>query len=75
MQTITLRPAQRPFSLKEWTKGKRNEFSHWLSTESRFFSTLCGENFTHREVVLAHLFFVVLLMACSLAEYLEGGAL
>ena len=54
---------------------KRNKFSQWLNCESATFSRLCGERFTHKEVVYAHLFLVVLLAACCVAEWLEGGAL
>lgn len=75
MQLTTLRTAQRSFTLKDWANEKRSKFSQWLNSESATFSRLCGERFTHKEVVLAHLFFVVFLAACIVAEWLEGGAL
>lgn len=75
MQTTTLRTAQRSFTLKDWASEKRNKFSQWFNGESATFSRLCGERFTHKEVCYAHLFLVVLLAACFVAEWLEGGAL
>ena len=74
-QTQTLRTAQRSFTLKDWASEKRSKFSQWINSESATFSLLCGERFTHKEVVLVHLFLVVLLAACIVAEWLEGGAL
>lgn len=75
MQTTTLRTAQRSFSFRDWANEKRSKFSQWFNSESATFSRLCGERFTHKEVVYAHLFLVVLLAACFVAEWLEGGAL
>ena len=75
MQPTTLRTAQRSFTLKDWASEKRNKFSQWFNGESATFSRLCGERFTHKEVVYAHLFLVILLTACFVAEWLEGGAL
>lgn len=75
MQTTTLRTAQRSFSFRDWANEKRNKFSQWFDGESATFSRLCSERFTHKEVVYAHLFLVVLLAACCVAEWLEGGAL
>lgn len=75
MQPTTLRTAQRSFTLKDWASEKRSKFSQWLNSESETFSRLCGERFTHKEVVLTHLFFVVFLAARIVAEWLEGGAL
>ena len=45
----------------------------WLNAKSETFSMLCGETFTHGEVLAAHAAVVVLLLACGLAEWLEGG--
>lgn len=47
----------------------------WLSAKSETFSALCGEEFTHREVLIAHAACVLLVVACGVAEWLEGGAL
>lgn len=58
------RTAQRSQSLQEW-----------LDEKSEMFSALCGEGFTRMEVVKAHAFVVLVLLACGLAEWLEGGAL
>ena len=75
MQPTTLRTAQRSFTLKDWASEKRSKFSQWLNSESKTFSALCGEQFTHKEVILAQLSIVGLLLACGVAEWLEGGAL
>lgn len=48
----------------------------WWNAKSELFSMLGGgDTYTHGEVVLAHLFFVLLIIACGLAGMLEGGAL
>ena len=75
MQTTSLRTAPRSFSFRDWANEKRNKFSQWFNSESATFSRLYGERFTHKEVCYAHLFLVVLLAACCVAEWLEGGAL
>lgn len=74
-QTTVLRYAQRAFSLREWTNVKRNEVAKWINSESEIFTLLCDERFTHREVLLMHLYLIVMLAACGVAEWLEGGAL
>jgi len=47
----------------------------WLGARSKTFSVLCGEEFTHKEVLLAHAACVLLIVACGVAEWLGGGAL
>lgn len=47
----------------------------WLGAKSKTFSALCGEDFTHKEVLLAHAACVLLIVACGVAEWLGGGAL
>ena len=47
----------------------------WLNAKSETFSALCGEKFTHKEVLLAHAACVLLIVACGVAEWLGGGAL
>lgn len=74
-QTTTLRTAQRADAHKEWADAKRKKVKAWLNAESKTFSALCGEQFTHKEVLLAQLSIVGLLLACGVAEWLEGGAL
>lgn len=65
MQQVTIfRASRRTLTVKEWL-GKKNEW----------FSALCGEQFTNKHVLLAHLFIIVILVACSVAQRLEGGAL
>lgn len=41
--------------------------------KSDTFSMLCGETFTHGEVIVAHLAVAGLFLVCGLAEWLEGG--
>ena len=47
----------------------------WLNAKSETFSALCGENFTRREVLMAHAACAAIVVACGVAEWLEGGAL
>lgn len=47
----------------------------WLGAKSKTFSALCGEDFTHKEVLLAHAACVLLIVVCGVAEWLGGGAL
>lgn len=47
----------------------------WLNAKSETFSALCGEEFTRKEVLIAHAACVLLVVACGVAEWLEGGAL
>lgn len=46
----------------------------WLGAKSKTFSALCGEDFTHKEVLIAHAACALLIVACGVAEWLEGGA-
>lgn len=45
----------------------------WLGANSKTFSTLCGEDFTHKEVLIAHAACMLLIMICGVAGWLEGG--
>lgn len=47
----------------------------WLGAKSKTFSALCGEEFTHKEVLLAHAACVLFIVVCGVAEWLKGGAL
>lgn len=47
----------------------------WLGAKSKTFSALCGEEFTHKEVLLANAACVLLIVVCGVAEWLGGGAL
>ena len=47
----------------------------WLGAKSKTFSSLCGEDFTHKEVLLAHAACMLLIVICGVAGWLEGGAL
>ena len=56
----------------------RKRIKEWWSAESKTFTLLCatekGETFTHGQVVLMNLAGVGLILACVIAEWLEGGA-
>jgi len=41
----------------------------WLNRKNETFSLLSGENFTNKEVVLAHVGVVVFIFMCSVAEW------
>ena len=47
----------------------------WFNAKSDTFSALCGEDFTHKEVLLAHAACMLLIVICGVAGWLEGGAL
>lgn len=53
---------------------KMLKFQEWLNAKSETFSRLCQEDFTRKEVILAHLGAVVLVLVCMLASWIEGGA-
>lgn len=42
----------------------------WLDAKSDTFSALCGEDFTHKEVLLAHAACMLLIVICGLSSYL-----
>ena len=64
VSTTINRNAQRAFTLQEWWNAK-----------SETFSQLCGEEFTHKEVALAHVGTVAFILLLGVAGWLEGGAL
>lgn len=65
MATLTIdRVSRRTLTVQEW-----------MSKKNEWFSTLCGEEFTNKHVVLAHLYCVALIAACIIVGWLEGGAL
>lgn len=47
----------------------------WLGAQSKTFSALCGEDITHKEVIIAHAAFMLLIVVCGVAAWLEGGVL
>ena len=47
----------------------------WLNAKSKTFSALCGEDFTHKEVIIAHAAFMLLIVVCGVAAWLEGGVI
>ncbi len=54
--------AQLAFAIKEWWNAK-----------STTFSAICGEDFTHKQVIIAHAAFALFIIVCCLVE--KGGAL
>ncbi len=65
MATLTMtRAERRTLDIKQWMV-KRNEW----------FSAVCGEEFTNKEVLLMHLYGMALIVVCGVAEWLEGGVL
>ena len=57
---------------------KKEAVKQWWNAKSETFSALCatekGETFTHGQVVLTNLAVIGLILACAIAEWLEGGA-
>ena len=47
----------------------------WLGKKNEWFSAVCGDDFTNKHVLLAQLYCIALIAACSVAQWLEGGAL
>lgn len=47
----------------------------WLGKKNEWFSAVCQNEFTNKHVLLAQLYCIALIAACSIAEWLEGGAL
>ena len=66
--TTIVRNAQRASTLQEW----------W-DTKSAWYSRLCGEEFTHGEVINVHVGIVAMFLMGALlnalATWLEGGAI
>ena len=61
-KTQTIRTARRLFNLQEW-----------LDKKSESYSMLCGEDFTHKEVLIANIMVLALIGVCVLAEAMKGG--
>jgi hypothetical protein len=47
----------------------------WLNAKSETFTAMCGEEFTHKEVLLANIGAVIFFIILGVAGKLEGGAL
>lgn len=47
-------------------------FNLWLAKKNEPFSLLGGEDFTNKDIVLAHVYVVALVAACCLAEYINS---
>ncbi len=48
------------------------QIENWLAKRNEPFSLLCGENFTNKDVVLAHVSIVMFIAACCLAEWINN---
>ena len=66
-------------NLERTVKNRSVELGHdlatWLSSRNEWFSAFTQEEVTNRHVALAHLYMAVLVVACMVAGWLEGGAL
>ena len=47
----------------------------WAGAKSKTFSALCGEDVTHKEVIIAHAALMLLIVVCGVAAWLEGGVI
>lgn len=71
-QTMRLGQVVRPSILSSVERIVKN-WKTWLNARSKTFSAICGEEFTHKQVVIAHAAFALLILACCLAELFEKG--
>jgi len=64
--------------MKSTTTKKVSSLGEWMDAESESFKVLCGESFTHGEVVCVMCFCMSLIPAACLivyiASWLAGGA-
>ena len=56
------------------TAQRAQSFKEWLDAKSEMYSRLCGEEFTHKEVLLANVGAVIFIIILGVAGWLEGGA-
>lgn len=73
VQPSVLSNAER--TVKNWREELSVNVAAWLMARNGWFSAFTGETVTNRHVVLAHLYMAVLVVACMVAGWLEGGAL
>jgi hypothetical protein len=63
---------------KQVTMSAASAISEWLNAESKSFTAMCGESFTHAEVIMTAIGTVAILwmtgMAVYVANWLAGGA-
>ncbi|WP_155952944.1 hypothetical protein [Prevotella sp. HUN102] len=45
---------------------------NWLAKTNEPFSLLGGENFTNKEVILAHVGIIIMVATCCLAEWINN---
>ena len=74
MQNVIQLGQVQPSVLSRVVEGIVKNWKAWLSAKSETFSSLCGEDFTHREVLLANLVAVAFIIIIGVAGWLEGGA-
>lgn len=43
----------------------------WVDRKNGVFSLLCGESFTNKEVLLAHVYIMAVMLVCCFAEWLS----
>jgi hypothetical protein len=55
-------------NVKSWKASKAKEFRHWLNSKSETYSMLCGENFTHKQVIVANAFCAATIAVVGLVE-------
>ena len=49
----------------------RRRFLCWLNAKSHMFSLLCGEDFTHKDVLLAHVGLILFLLLMGVVGHFE----
>lgn len=70
MTTMKLGRMVQPVVLSKMETTAKN-WREWLNGKSESFSALCGEDFTRKEVALAHLGFSLFVLVSIFAGWLE----
>lgn len=62
-------PCRKPQGASETKNNKvmKKRFENWMAKNNMTFSAICGETFTNREVVYAHIGLVVFLIVVGIA--------
>lgn len=50
----------------------KKKFKEWMNAESKSFSIICGERFSHKEVVLMHVYVIGLFIIVGIAGMIGG---
>lgn len=75
MQQVTIQMGQTmPTAVSSIGTAVEN-IKTWLGGRAETFSRVLGEDFTHMEVLKAHLLVAAVFMAAIIGQWLEGGAL